>query len=209
MKVLITGSKGQLGWELLRSAPPGVQIRAIDIEELDITRRGRVLGFVEDLKPELVINAAAYTAVDQAESDREAAFSVNARGPENLAEAVSRQGSRLIHVSTDFVFDGQKNRAYFPEDLPNPLGVYGKSKLAGEFSIRDRLKEQSLILRTSWLYSVHGSNFVKTMLRLMGERDELSVVSDQVGSPTATLLGVKPVPWRDSLRRMLEELRSR
>jgi len=151
--------------------------------ELDITDLGAVKGYVGREKPDVIINCAAYTAVDKAESDREKAFAVNRDGPENLAVAAAEVGARLIHISTDFVFDGNFCRALKPDDRPNPLSVYGSSKLAGEQKVLAALPA-ALVIRTAWLYSSFGNNFVKTMLRLMNERDGLGVVVDQIGTPT-------------------------
>lgn len=183
MKVLITGSAGQLGWELQRSAPLGYQLTAVDADSLDITDKAAVEAFVSELKPNVIINAAAYTAVDKAESEVELAYAVNQYGVEYLARAAEDNGSRLIQISTDFVFDGDHSTPYAPTDSLNPLSVYGASKLAGE---RAALKHctNAVILRTAWVYSSHGNNFVKTMLRLMDERESLSIVADQIGSPT-------------------------
>jgi dTDP-4-dehydrorhamnose reductase len=184
MKVLITGKNGQLGYELQNTVPQGMQVFAYGSAELDVTDATAVQNIVEQIKPDVVINAAAYTAVDKAESDQGAAYAVNAKGPENLAVACKKIGARLIHISTDFVFDAAKNTPYEAYDATNPLGVYGTSKLAGELAINKSHPENSIIIRTSWVYSSHGNNFVKTMLRLMAEKPELSVVSDQIGSPT-------------------------
>lgn len=184
MKALVTGAAGQLGWELARTAPQGVEVVALDRGDLDISDAAAVSTRVAAERPDAILNAAAYTAVDKAESEREAAFAVNEAGPAHLAAAAADAGARLIHVSTDFVFDGAASRPYRPEDAPNPLGVYGASKLAGERAVAGRLGQRALIVRTGWVYSAHGANFVKTMLRLMGERDALRVVADQVGTPT-------------------------
>ncbi len=184
MKAFLAGGSGQLGRELRATAPAGVVIEAPMRSELSITNRPRTLEAIEAAAPDLVINAAAYTAVDQAESDREAAFAVNAGGAANLAAGAAAVEARLIHVSTDFVFDGEKGHPYRVDDPPHPLGVYGESKLAGETAVREALPGRSLVIRTSWLYSSHGHNFVATMLRLFAERPEVSVVADQIGSPT-------------------------
>ena len=148
-----------------------------------------------DLRPSVVINAAAYTAVDRAESEQAAAFAVNADGPGHLARACAGLGARLIHVSTDFVFSGNACHPYQPADPTGPVSVYGESKLAGEQQVREALGEQSVIVRTAWVYSRVGHNFVKTMLRLMAERDSLSVVADQVGTPTWAR-GLAEALWR-------------
>jgi len=184
MRVLITGSKGQLGTELIRTQPPECEVIAVDLEDVDISRAAEVTALVSRVKPRLIINAAAYTAVDQAESEKEQAFNVNALGAECMALAARGAGARLIHVSTDFVFDGKSSRPYRPDDLPGPINTYGISKLAGERSVMETLPGQSVVIRTSWLYSAFGKNFVKTMLQLMRDRDRLNVVVDQIGSPT-------------------------
>lgn len=186
-RVLITGANGQVGWELQRAAPKGIEIIALNRNFLDIRDQNQVEKVVTELAPDIVINAAAYTAVDRAEQEPKHAFAVNAKGAGYLAEATHSQGARFIHISTDFVFDGAKSRPYLPDDLPSPLGVYGASKLAGEQLVREHTQNQAVIIRTSWVYSVHGHNFVKTMLRLMRERKELNVVADQVGTPTWAL----------------------
>ena len=181
--VLVVGAGGQLGRELQRTVPPGVECVAATRGELDIADTGSVDRLLRDVAPGLVINAAAYTAVDKAESEPEAAHRGNAEGPGVLARSCAQDGIRLIHVSTDFVFDGSASQPYPPDAATSPLGEYGRSKLAGEVAVARELPG-ALILRTGWVYSSFGGNFVKTMLRLMGEREELSVVSDQVGTPT-------------------------
>jgi dTDP-4-dehydrorhamnose reductase len=184
MKVLITGSKGQLGYELLRTAPADAEVVGVDIDELDIRREDAVERWVADYRPSLVVNAAAYTAVDNAELEPEIARAVNAKGAENIALAARRAAASLIQISTDFVFDGSSGRPYLPNDPPAPVNFYGVSKLEGERAVLRAYAEGSLILRTSWLYSSHGANFVKSMLRLMRERETIEVVDDQVGAPT-------------------------
>ena len=184
MKVLITGKTGQLGYELQQTTPEGVEVFAYGSAELDISNADAVNQVIQTIQPNLVINAAAYTAVDKAENDEQSAFAVNAKGPEYLAQACQTINARLIHVSTDFVFDATKNTPYDTSDKTNPLGVYGASKLAGCKAISEYHPSNSVIIRTSWVYSSHGNNFVKTMLRLMAEKPQLGVVSDQIGSPT-------------------------
>ncbi len=183
MKILITGSDGQLGWELRRTVPAGIELTACNSAELDITSGPLVNEVVSRLTPEIIINAAAYTAVDRAESEAERAMAVNRDGAANLAAAAADIGAGIIHVSTDFVFDGCHYRPYLPADVPHPAGVYGASKLAGERMVLAECRD-SAVIRTAWVYSSHGNNFVKTMLRLMAGRDELKVVADQIGSPT-------------------------
>ncbi|MEX2524049.1 MAG: dTDP-4-dehydrorhamnose reductase [Gammaproteobacteria bacterium] len=184
MKILITGKNGQVGRDLTKTAPQDVEVIACDRIELDITDAGRVADIVAEHRPDVIINTAAYTAVDKAESEPEAARAVNADGAANLAEAAKAAGSTLIHLSTDFVFDGSKSSPWQPDDAVNPLGEYGRGKAEGEKRVREIAGEQAIIVRTSWVYSVGGRNFVKTMLELMGKQDILRVVSDQVGSPT-------------------------
>ena len=184
MKVLLVGAGGQLGEELKLACPADIDLVAVGHRELDIRQRDEVLSFTEQCAPAVIINAAAYTAVDGAESKPDLAVAVNAEGPGHLARAAERNSARLLQVSTDFVFDGAASVPYLPGSETRPLNVYGHSKLAGECRVREILSTRSLVLRTSWLYSRFGGNFVKTMLRLMSERDELRVVEDQVGAPT-------------------------
>lgn len=183
MKLLIIGAKGQLGYELQQLAPPsGHQVTAVDLPECDITRPADIARMMQP-PPDLVVNAAAYTQVDRAESEPELARAVNCDGPAHLAQACARFNIPLIHVSTDFVFDGQARAPYREADPVHPLSVYGQTKAQGEVRVRETLA-QHIILRTAWLYSAYGANFVKTILRLAGERDTLSVVADQQGCPT-------------------------
>ncbi len=193
MRVLITGSeRGQLYWELQRTQPSDATVIQIE-DRLDIIDSDAVTACVESNKPDVIINAAAYTAVDKAESDTEAAYAVNEAGVVNLANAANTTGAHLIHVSTDFVF-GQSTASPFQTDAAvDPISVYGKSKLAGEQQLQTLMPNDSLLVRTAWVYSSHGNNFVKTMLRLMKERGEVGVIADQVGSPT----------WANSLARAL------
>ncbi len=182
-KVLVVGAGGQLGQELQRTVPSGVECVSLTRAQLDIADTPDVDKCLSEIAPQLVVNAAAYTAVDTAESEPEAARRGNVEGPATLAQFCARHGVRLIHISTDFVFDGSASQPYQPEAVTAPLGEYGRSKLAGELAVKSALPEV-LVLRTGWVYSSFGGNFVKTMLRLMGERDELAVVADQVGTPT-------------------------
>jgi dTDP-4-dehydrorhamnose reductase len=184
MKILIAGASGQLGWELQRSAPAQMEVTALDSEALDICDKQRVQDVFAELLPDVIINAAAYTAVDKAEQESALAFEVNRDGALYLARSANLYSVRMIHVSTDFVFDGEQSRPYLINDHANPLSVYGASKLDGEEAVVNTLGDRSLVFRSSWLYSAHGHNFVKTMLRLMRERDKLHVVTDQVGTPT-------------------------
>ncbi|MBR5728380.1 MAG: dTDP-4-dehydrorhamnose reductase [Muribaculaceae bacterium] len=186
MKILITGANGQLGRELrtLLDGDSRFDSTYTDVEELDITSPEAVDNMVNRLTPDYIINCAAYTAVDRAEDDEATALLINARAVEILATAAARVGAKMIHVSTDYVFDGNGNRPYHEDDMPHPVSAYGRTKLAGEQVLQRILPEQSVILRTAWLYSPHGKNFVKTMLELGRTRDQLRVVYDQVGSPT-------------------------
>ena len=183
MKILITGSTGQLARELQLELAGAGKLLALGHNALDLAIPEQIREQVRLLRPDLIINAAAYTAVDPAESHRELAFAVNALGPQVLAEEAARLGVPLIHYSTDYVFDGRKAEPYSEADVPQPLSVYGASKLAGEQAIQ-AVGGEYLILRTSWVYSQHGKNFLLTMQRLLQERDALSVVSDEIGAPT-------------------------
>jgi len=185
LKILITGSKGQLGWELVRQSKDfGFEVLAIDLPELDITDPFQVENMVAESQASLVINAAAYTNVDKAETEQELAFAVNTYGPANLAGSCAKADIPLIQISTDFVFDGKKGTPYIESDPVSPLSVYAKSKADGDNKVRSHIKEH-IILRTSWLYGVHGQNFVKTMLRLGKEKKIIKIVADQFGSPTS------------------------
>ncbi|HEX3862307.1 MAG TPA: dTDP-4-dehydrorhamnose reductase [Stellaceae bacterium] len=185
MKLLVLGAGGQVGHELRRRAwPAGFDVAAFTRSEVDISDSAAVLAAVTRTRPDAVINAAAYTAVDRAESERDAAWAGNCTGPANLAAACRGAAIPLIHISTDYVFDGSKTGPYVENDPVNPLGIYGQSKEAGDRAVREALP-QHVILRTAWVYSAHGHNFVKTMLRLAADRPVLRVVADQVGSPTS------------------------
>lgn len=182
-RVVVLGAGGQLGRELQRTADPALECVALQRAQLDIADAGAVASSLEDLAPGLVINAAAFTGVDAAEAEPGMALATNAAGPRHLAQTCGELGIRLIHLSTDFVFDGESAHPYAPDAATAPLGEYGRSKLAGEEAVCDTLSD-ALIVRTAWVYSSFGNNFVKTMLRLMAEREELAVVADQVGTPT-------------------------
>jgi dTDP-4-dehydrorhamnose reductase len=180
----VTGGGGQVGTELTRRAQNwDIQIQALTRRELDITQPEMVRDILGDARPDVVINAAAYTAVDKAEDDAEAAFAVNHAAPGHIAAACADLGIPLIHISTDYVFDGTRKGAYKEEDPVRPLGVYGASKEAGERAVRESARRH-VIMRTSWVYATHGGNFVRTMLRVGAERDSLRVVADQTGTPT-------------------------
>lgn len=205
MRTLIVGTSGQLATELHRQAN-GVQLQPP--RKIDVTDESAVRTLLDEARPSLIINASAYTAVDRAEQERNRAFAVNANGPRYLARWCAANGAALIHVSTDYVFDGAKVGPYVEDDAVGPVNVYGESKLAGEIAIREELASH-LIVRTSWVFSAHGQNFVKTMRRLASERDELRVISDQHGRPTSAadlagalwrvtrerLQGGAPMPW--------------
>lgn len=184
MKVLVTGKGGQLAWELEQTCSSEIELISLGIEELDITQQGQVNELFKAHSPDVVINAAAYTAVDKAESDQATAYAVNDKGSEYLALVCKEIGAKLIHVSTDFVFDGTKATPYQTDDTPNPINVYGDSKLQGDIKVSQILGADAAIVRTAWVYSTNGNNFVKTMLRLMAEKEQLAIVYDQVGTPT-------------------------
>ena len=174
--LLITGAKGQLGTELSKLLPNAI---VSDVSDLDITDKTAVNTYVKEHNVDTIINCAAYTAVDKAEADTELANKINVIGPKNLAQS----GAKIIHISTDYVFDGTSYRPYSETDTPHPVSVYGKTKLAGERAVLDNAKS-AIIIRTAWLYSPYGNNFVKTMRRLGAEKSSLRVVCDQVGTPT-------------------------
>lgn len=184
MRILVCGASGQVGHELVDRAPShGLDVLGLSRTKLDITDGDHVCEVVEHFKPALIINAAAYTHVDNAETNVEQAYAVNRDGAARLAEAARKAGIGMMHISTDYVFAGDAKQPYRESDPVGPTGVYGASKRAGEEAIQQTL-EQHLIVRTSWVYGVHGHNFVKTMLRLGRQRDSLSVVADQMGCPT-------------------------
>lgn len=181
--ILLTGKNGQVGWELQRTLAPLGRVVALDAHELDLTNSSAIRDMVRSVKPDIIVNSAAYTAVDKAESESELAQVVNGTAPGVLAEEAARLGAWMVHYSTDYVFDGTKQGAYVETDEPNPQSVYGRTKLVGEQAVR-MTGGKHLILRTSWVYGSRGHNFMLTMLRLAKERDELRIVDDQVGSPT-------------------------
>ncbi len=185
MKVLVTGSHGQVGYCLVSqlSMRGDIQVIAFDREQLDITNEQQVKTVISELKPNVIINAAAHTAVDKAEKEIDMSYAINRDGPSYLAESAEKIDALLLHISTDYVFDGKKNEPYAETDTPNPKGVYGKSKLAGEEAVA-KYCSHYVILRTAWVFGEHGNNFVKTMLRVSKERSELGVVGDQYGGPT-------------------------
>lgn len=185
MKILLTGATGQLGREICRSRlPSGTRLIAASRAQLDLTRPDDIPGVVAEIAPDLVINTAGYTAVDRAETDAELAFAVNRDGAAALSKAAAAQGAPIVHFSTDYVFDGSKEGEWTEEDRPNPLNVYGESKLIGEIAVA-AANPRHLILRTSWLYAGQGQNFLRTILRIGKDRTRLPVVADQIGRPTA------------------------
>jgi dTDP-4-dehydrorhamnose reductase len=198
MRWLIAGARGQVGTDLQRvlAALGDAEVRAHGSAELDVTDRAAIAAAFADFKPDIVVNASAYNAVDAAETDEDRAFAVNATGPALLAAEAVRTGSKLVHISTDYVFDGTATEPY-PVDAPtNPRSAYGRSKRGGELAVRELAPEQSYVVRTSWVYGAAGQNFVKTMLRLQASNDTVSVVNDQTGSPT----------WSFDLARCLVDL---
>jgi dTDP-4-dehydrorhamnose reductase len=185
MVVLVVGGLGQLGQSIkfISSKYPEITFKYVDVDDMDITDEVQVQHKFQEIKPQYCINAAAYTAVDKAETDVEKAHAINVTGVENIAKACKQNNAVLLHVSTDFVFDGNQTKPYTENDAPNPLGVYGQTKLDGERVIPTILNSY-YIVRTAWLYSQFANNFMKTMIRLGKERDSLSVVNDQIGTPT-------------------------
>ena len=183
MKVLVSGAGGQVGRELVATAPPGVAVTAVTHADLDIGDPAAVRAALAASGARWIVNAAAYTAVDRAESEPDAARRINDTAVGTLAAGARATGARLLHLSTDFVFDGRANRAYRPEDAPNPLSAYGRSKLGGERRALDG-DCGAIVLRTAWVYAAHGRNFASTMLKLLAERDQVRVVADQIGAPT-------------------------
>jgi dTDP-4-dehydrorhamnose reductase len=184
-RVLITGAGGQLGRELVETVPAGMEVSAHDSAALDVTQPAAVVAVLERERPAVVINTAAFTAVDRAEAEPDRARAVNTLGAAHVADAARRVGARVLHLSTDYVFDGSLCRPYAPDDAPNPVSVYGQTKLEGEREVMRISDGQALIIRTAWLYGVHGPNFVDTMLGLM-RQGPVRVVADQLGTPTWT-----------------------
>jgi dTDP-4-dehydrorhamnose reductase len=196
MKILITGQGGQLAWELEQTSPDSLDVICLSSKALDISNQKNVNQVLFSHKPDVVINAAAYTAVDKAETEQDKAYAVNKLGSEYLALACKALKAKLIHVSTDFVFDGTSSTPYQTDDRTNPINVYGASKLAGDMKVNEILGSDATIIRTAWVYSAQGNNFVKTMLRFMAEKDQLGIVYDQVGTPT----------WAKGLAKMIWSL---
>lgn len=187
MRVAVTGKQGQVATALLERGPQvGVEIIAVGRPEMDLTDPAAIHRVLSEVKPDAIVSAAAYTAVDKAESEPELAFAINAKGPEALAQVAAELNIPIVHISTDYVFPGNKDEVYFETDATGPVSVYGESKLAGEEAVA-RATSNHVILRTAWVYSPFGNNFVKTMLRLAENREVLSIVADQRGTPTSAL----------------------
>jgi dTDP-4-dehydrorhamnose reductase len=182
-KILVTGKNGQVGWELQRTLAPLGQVIAVDAEDMDLRDVDAIRNKVREIAPHIIVNPAAHTAVDKAESEADLAMAINGTAAGVLAEEAKKLDALLIHYSTDYVFNGSKTSPYVESDTPDPQSVYGRTKLAGEQAIQ-AVGGKHLILRTSWVYGVHGGNFVKTILRLAKERSELRIVADQYGAPT-------------------------
>jgi dTDP-4-dehydrorhamnose reductase len=182
-RILLVGKIGQVGWELRRTLAPMARITCVDFPEIDLTSGDSIRRWVRETRPNIVLNAAAYTAVDKAESDPETAMAINGVAPGILAEEAQTFGALLVHYSTDYVFDGTKTTPYVETDSPNPLGAYGRSKLAGDEAVR-AAGGAHLIFRLCWVYGARGQNFMLTMMRLAREREKLRVVTDQIGCPT-------------------------
>ena len=186
-KILVTGNKGQVGFELMKTLAPLGKVIGVDEKECDLAQSAMIDALLDRVKPDIIMNPAAYTAVDKAESEPTVAHAVNAHAAKTLARQASRRNIPIIHFSTDYIFDGTKEEAYVEEDPANPKSVYGKTKWLGEEAVRSNAAKH-VILRTSWVFGAHGVNFLKTMLKLSKERDKVSVVSDQVGAPTSARL---------------------
>lgn len=182
-RILLTGARGQVGWELARSLSTLGEVVALDSSQLDLTDAAAIRRVANDIQPRIIVNPAAHTAVDKAESETERAYAINATAPGILAEEAEKLGALLVHYSTDYVFDGSGEHARIETDVTGPLNVYGASKLAGELAIQTAC-QRHLIFRTSWVYGARGANFLLTMRRLMRERPELKIVADQLGAPT-------------------------
>ncbi|MBM4208632.1 MAG: dTDP-4-dehydrorhamnose reductase [Gammaproteobacteria bacterium] len=183
MKILLIGSTGQVGWELLRTLMPLGDVIAVNRNQADLSDLNSIKALIRQQKPDVIVNPAAYTSVDKAETGQAQAFLINAEAPGVLAEEALKCGALLLHYSTDYVFNGSKDAPYVESDAADPINVYGQSKLAGEKAIQD-INGDYVILRTSWVYASRGNNFLKTILRLAAEREELKIVADQIGAPT-------------------------
>jgi dTDP-4-dehydrorhamnose reductase len=183
-RILVTGKNGQVGFELQHSLSPLGEVIAVDIEDCDLKNTSAIVDLVERVKPSLIVNPAAYTAVDQAESDLEGAYAINAIAPKVLAAQANLRHIPMIHYSTDYIFDGTKEGCYLEDDPANPQSKYGKTKWQGEKNVR-AMCPQHVIIRTSWVFGAHGGNFLKTILQLSQERDKLKIIADQFGAPTS------------------------
>ncbi len=183
MKILLLGKNGQVGWELARTLLPLGEVISLDRQQIDFVNLEALRQTIQTIRPDVIVNAVAYTAVDKAESDQESAFLCNATAVDGIAQEAKKIGALLIHYSTDYIFDGAKNVPYLEDDVVNPLNVYGESKLAGENAIITSGADY-LILRTTWVFAARGQNFLKSILRLAAERDTLNIVADQIGAPT-------------------------
>lgn len=202
MRLLLTGKNGQVGFELQRALAPLGYLLALNRNVCDLADHEKLRSVIRDFKPDVIVNAAAYTAVDKAEAEHDLAFSINAEAPGIIGAEAAALGALVVHYSTDYVFDGESEGFYSEEHDPNPQGVYGRSKLAGEQLLKSS-GAQHLIFRTSWVAGQHGANFARTMLRLAAERDELNVVADQTGAPTSASLiaDVTALAIRDAMRK--------
>ena len=195
MKVLLLGANGQLGWELKRSCPDTIHLITCDYPKVDFCSKTSINECLNISRPDFIINAAAYTAVDLAEKESQTAFKVNHEAVADIAQYADQNNIRMVHISTDYVFNGKNHKPWTVNDNPCPESVYGKSKLKGEIAVQEILKDKALIIRTAWLYSSHGKNFVKTMLKLMKEKNSLNIVDDQIGTPTWAY-GLSKVIWK-------------
>ncbi len=187
MKILVTGKNGQVGHELMLSLKPLGDVVGVDVKQCDFRQSAAIELMLQKIKPDIIVNPAAYTAVDLAESEPTTAHAINAQAPKILARYAARENIPMIHFSTDYVFDGNKQEAYLEDDDAKPSSVYGKTKWLGEDAVR-KMVAKHIILRTSWVFGTHGENFLKTMLRLAQQREKMTVVSDQIGSPTSARL---------------------
>ncbi len=184
MNILLLGANGQLGWELKRTAPSDIELTTCDFPKVDFTSSSSLQNCIQSAKPECIINVAAYTAVDKCEENQELAYRINHIAVEEIVETCEQNDIFLVHISTDFIFNGNSYKPYSLEDKPDPISVYGLSKLKGEEAVKKLPDKNHLIIRTAWLYSSHGTNFVKTMLSLMKQKEDLSVIDEQIGTPT-------------------------
>ena len=187
MKILVTGKDGQVGHELMKTLAPLGKVIGVDVKECDLSQSAAIEALLDKVSPDIIVNPAAYTAVDKAESESTIAHAVNAQAPKILARYAARHNILLVHFSTDYIFDGTKEGAYQEDDEANPKSVYGKTKWLGEEAVR-KMAAKHIIIRTSWVFGSHGVNFLKTMLKLAQERDRLSIVADQFGAPTSAKL---------------------